>query len=148
MDITVKKIGETEKEYIEIGCHKKDERIDEIVRFIRSREGILKGTKEDRQYSIALPDILYIEAVDEKTFIYLENDCYESGRRLYEFEEALVTRNFARISKSVVVNLMKITSIKPSLNGRFSCVLTNGEQVIISRKYVPDIREKLRGGTV
>ena len=148
MEITVKKIGETEKEYIEIGCHRKDERIDEIVRFIRSREGILKGTKEDRQYSIALPDILYIEAVDVKTFIYLENDCYESGRRLYEFEDALASRNFARISKSVIVNLMKITSIKPSLNGRFSCVLTNGEQVIISRKYVPDIREKLRGGAV
>jgi DNA-binding LytR/AlgR family response regulator len=148
MEITVKKIGDSEKEYIEIGCHKKDEKIDEIVRFIRSREGILNGTKDDRQYSLLLPDILYIEAVDEKTFIYLEKDCYESGRRLYEFEEALVTRNFARISKSVVVNLMKITSIKPSLNGRFSCVLTNGEQVIISRKYVPDIREKLRGGTV
>ncbi len=148
MEITVKKIGETEKEYIEIGCHKKDERIDEIVRFIRSREGILKGTKDDRQYSLALPDILYIEAVDEKTFIYLEKDCYESGRRLYEFEEALASRNFARISKSVVVNLMKITSIRPSLNGRFSCVLTNGEQVIISRKYVPDIREKIRGGAV
>ena len=31
MEITVKKIGETEKEYIEIGCHKKDERIDEII---------------------------------------------------------------------------------------------------------------------
>ena len=138
MEISIKKIG----------CHIRDERVDEIVRFIRSREGILKGIKEDRQYSLALPDILYIEAVDEKTFIYLENDCYESGRRLYEFEEVLSSRNFARISKSVVVNLMKITSIKPSLNGRFSCVLTNGEQVIISRKYVPDIREKLRGGAV
>lgn len=148
MEISIKKIGESEKEYIEIGCHRKDERVDEIVRFIRSREGILKGTKEDRQYSLALPDILYIEAVDEKTFIYLENDCYESGRRLYEFEEVLAARNFARISKSVVVNLMKIRSIKPSLNGRFSCVLTNNEQVIISRKYVPDIREKLRGGSV
>ena len=148
MEITVKKIGEAEKEYIEIGCHRKDERIDEIIRFIRSREGILKGTKEDRQYSLALPDILYMEAVDEKTFIYLENDCYESGRRLYECDEALASRNFARISKSVVLNLMKITSIKPSLNGRFSCVLTNGEQVIISRKYVPDIREKLKGGAV
>lgn len=148
MEITVKKIGESEKEYIEIGCHRKDERVDEIIRFIRAREGILKGTKEDRQYSLALPDILYIEAVDEKTFIYLEKDCYESTRRLYEFDEALASRNFARISKSVVVNLMKITSIRPSLNGRFSCVLTNGEQVIISRKYVPDIREKLRGGSV
>ena len=148
MEITVKKIGQTEREYIEIGCYRKDERIDEIVRFVRSREGILKGTKDDRQYSLALPDILYIEAVDEKTFIYLEKDCYESGRRLYEFEETLSSRNFARISKSVVVNLMKIESIKPSLNGRFSCILTNGEQVIISRKYVPDIRERLKGGPV
>ena len=148
MDINIKKIGETEKEYIEIGCHRRDERINEIVRFIRSRQGILTGTKDDRQYSILLPDILYIEAVDEKTFIYLQNECYESNRRLYEFEEVLSTRNFARISKSVVVNLMKIRSIKPSLNGRFSCVLTNGEQVIISRKYVPDIREKLKGGAI
>lgn len=148
MDINIKKVGETEKEYIEIGCHRRDERINEIVRFIRSRQGILTGTKDDRQYSILLPDILYIEAVDEKTFIYLQNECYESNRRLYEFEEVLSTRNFARISKSVVVNLMKIRSIKPSLNGRFSCVLTNGEQVIISRKYVPDIREKLKGGAI
>ena len=148
MEITVKTIGGDEKEYIEIGCHRKDDRVDEIIRFIRSREGILKGTKEDRQYNIPLPDILYIEAVDEKTFIYLEKDCYESGRRLYEFEGALVSRNFASISKSVIVNLMKINSIKPSLNGRFSCVLTNGEQVIISRKYVPDIKERLKGGSV
>ena len=145
MEITVKKIGETEKEYIEIGCHKKDERINEIVRFIKTREGILSGTKDDRQYSIALPDILYIEAVDERTFIYTEKDCFESGKRLYEFEEALAGRNFLRISKSVVVNLMKIKYIKPYLNGRFSCVLTNSEQVIISRKYVPDVREKLKG---
>lgn len=148
MEITVKKIGETEKEYIEIGCHKKDERIDEIVRFIKSREGILKGTKDEKQYSIALPDILYIEAVDERTFIYTEKDCFESGRRLYEFEEVLAGRNFLRISKSVVVNLMKINHIKPYLNGRFSCVLINNEQVIISRKYVPAVREKLKGGSL
>lgn len=148
MEITVKKIGGDQKEYIEIGCYREDARVKEIVQFVRAREGLLKGTKEDRQYKIALPDILYIEAVDEKTFIYLKDDCYESGKRLYEFEELLASRSFARISKSVVVNLMKIDSIKPSLNGRFSCILTNGEQVIISRKYVPDIREKLKEGAL
>ena len=148
MEITVKKIGDDQKEYIEIGCYREDARVKEIVQFVRAREGLLKGTKGDRQYKIALPDILYIEAVDEKTFIYLKDDCYESGKRLYEFEELLASRSFARISKSVVVNLMKIDSIKPSLNGRFSCILTNGEQVIISRKYVPDIREKLKEGAL
>ena len=40
MEIKIKKIGESEKEYIEIGCHRRDDRIDEIVKFIRSREGI------------------------------------------------------------------------------------------------------------
>ena len=148
MEVIVKKIGETEKEYIEIGCRKKDARVEEILRFIKTREGVLQGTKDDRQYSIALVDILYIEAVDEKTFIYTEKDCYESGRRLYEFEEILGSRRFLRISKSVVVNLMKVQYIKPYLSGRFSCVLTNGEQVIISRKYVPDVREKLKGGSL
>jgi DNA-binding LytR/AlgR family response regulator len=64
---------------------------------------------------------------------------------LYEFEELLADRSFARISKSVVVNLMKITSIKPALNGRFLCQLKNNENVIISRKYVAEIKERLRG---
>ena len=51
-----------------------------------------------------------------------------------------------RISKSVVVNLMKIKALKPAMNGRFSAVLSNGEEVIISRKYVPCLKEKIRGG--
>ena len=48
-----------------------------------------------------------------------------------------------RISKSVIVNLMKVDYIKPALNGRYMCRLTNSEDVIISRKYVPEFREKL-----
>ncbi|MBO7453663.1 MAG: LytTR family transcriptional regulator, partial [Clostridiales bacterium] len=46
-----------------------------------------------------------------------------------------------RISKSVILNIMKADSIKPALNGRFRCKLTNGEDVIISRKYVSEFRE-------
>lgn len=88
-------------------------------------------------------DILYIESVDDKVFIYLKDECYESGRKLYEFAGMLETGKFAQISKSVIVNLMKIESIKPALNGRFLCHLVNGEDVIISRKYVPEIKEKL-----
>jgi len=41
---------------------------------------------------------------------------------------------------------MKIESIKPALNSRFMAKLTNGEVVIISRQYVPQLKEKLKGG--
>ena len=145
MDIRIINIGEQEQEYIEIGCHRTDQRVEEIVRFLKSRQGAVDGMKNDRQYRLPVVDIFYIESVDDRTFIYLEQDCYESRRKLYEFEEVLASRRFARISKAVIINLMKIVSISPALNGRFLCKLTNGEEVIISRKYVPAIKEKLKG---
>ena len=145
MEIRIRTIREEETEYIIIGCHKRDERINEIVRLLKLHHGSVEAFREEQQYQIALSDIYYIEAVDDKTFLYLEKDCYESRRRLYEFEELLADRHFARISKSVIVNMMKIVAIKPALNGRFLCQLKNGEKVIISRKYVPEIKERLRG---
>ena len=145
MDIRIVNIGKNEQEYLEIGCHKTDENINEIVSFVKSRQGAVVGMKDDRQYQLPVVDIFYIESVDDRTFIYLEQDCYESRKKLYEFEEILASRRFARISKAVIINLMKIVSISPALNGRFLCKLTNGEEVIISRKYVPEIKEKLKG---
>lgn len=145
MEIKIVTVGEQVQEYIEIGCHQSNRNIAEIVRFLKSRQGSVYGMKDDRQYQLPVVDIFYIESVDERTFIYLEKDCYESRKKLYEFEEILTSRNFARISKAVIINLMKIVSISPALNGRFLCRLTNGEEVIISRKYVPAIKEKLKG---
>jgi DNA-binding LytR/AlgR family response regulator len=145
MEIKVKKIRTEETEYIEIGCWRVNERVNEIVRFIKLKDGHVEAYKDEKQYRIALSDILYVEAVDDKCFVYLTDDCYESRKRLYEFEELLPSENYLRISKSVVVNLMKIEQIRPALNGRFLCRLCNGEDVIVSRKYVPEMKEKLRG---
>lgn len=143
MEIDVITIGEDKKEYIRIGCHRVDSNIKEIVRFIESRQGRIDGKDGDSQVSIPLADIFYAESVDNKTFIYLQEACYESGLRLYELEEALSGNRFVRISKSVIVNLMKVESIRPALNGRYMCRLMNGEDVIISRKYVTEVKEKI-----
>lgn len=144
MKLEIKTISEKETEYIEIGCHKIDDRVNEIVQFVKQRQGSIDAFKDEKMYKILIADILYVESVDDRAFIYLAEECYESGKRLYEFESVLPTHQFARISKSVIVNLMKISYIKPALNGRFLCRLKNGEQVIISRRYVPDIKEKLK----
>ena len=145
MEINIKNIDPSQKEYIEIGCWRVNERVNEIVRFIKLRDGHVEAYKDEKQYRIALSDILYVEAVDDRCFIYLDKDCYESRRRLYEFESLLPSDNYIRISKSVVVNLMKIVQIRPALNGRFLCHLVNGENVIVSRKYVPDLKARIRG---
>ena len=71
MEIEVITIGEDKKEYIRIGCHRVDSNIEEIVRFIESRQGRIDGKDGDSQVSIPLADIFYAESVDNKTFIYL-----------------------------------------------------------------------------
>ena len=67
---------------------------------------------------------------------------------IYELEENLKPKHFLRISKSSLVNLMKIISVKSALGGRFSVVLSNGEEIIISRKYVSELKKVLRGDEV
>lgn len=141
MNIRIRTIDGREEEYIEIGCHERSGRINEIITFVKGLDGSVGGTKGDKQYEIPITDIFYIESVDNRTFIYSFKDSYETSLKLYEFEDLLKSRNFLRISKSVVLNIMKVDSIKPALNSRFLCRLKNGEEVIISRKYVKDFKD-------
>jgi DNA-binding LytR/AlgR family response regulator len=40
---------------------------------------------------------------------------------------------------------MKIDHVRPAFNGRFSATLFSGEEVIISRQYVPELKKRLLG---
>lgn len=145
MEIRVKRISKEEPEMVEIGCHEVSDEVKEIVAFVKSRQGQLSGSIDGRQYEIAIRDVLYVESVDNRTFLYTAEQSYETKQRVYELEEALKKKHFLRISKSSLLNLMKVRSIRPALNGRFSAVLSNGEEIIISRKYVSDLKRTLKG---
>ena len=82
---------------------------------------------------------------DGKTFLYTNERVYETAYRLYELEERLQSKHFLRIAKSMLVNLMKIQSIQPAFNGRFTAVLRSGEKIIISRSYVKALKAALKG---
>ena len=141
----ITKTDKSQPEMVEIHCHKISDEVKEIVAFVKTRQGQLTGTIDDRQFEIPVSDVFYIEAVDNKTFIYTQSKVYETRQKLYEFEELLKNKRFLRISKSALLNLMKISSIKPALNGRFTAVLYSGEEMVISRKYVPEFKKALKG---
>ena len=42
------------------------------------------------------------------------------------------------------MNLMRVSYLRPGLNGRLSARLTNGEDIIISRKYVNALKARLQ----
>ena len=145
MLIKILKIARSEPEELEIRCHEETEEVKDIITFVKSRQGKLTGICEGQQHEIPIADVYYVETVDNSVFIYGQNKVYEAKQKLYELEGMLREKYFLRVSKSLVLNLMKIKSIKPALNGRYSAILQSGEEVIISRTYVAQLKRALKG---
>ena len=145
MDVKIEQVGREKKELVLIRCHAVTEEVREIADFVKSRQGSLTGMKDSRQYEIAVSDIYYFESVDGKTFLYTKEQVFETAYSIYELESMLRPKHFLRVSKSMLLNLMKIRSIQSALNGRFAAVLMSGEEVIISRSYVKGLKAALRG---
>lgn len=145
MLIKILKIARSEPEELEIRCHEETEEVKDIVMFAKSRQGKLTGIFEGQIYEIPVADVYYVEAVDNVVFIYGQKKVYETKQKLYELEGILREKYFLRVSKSLILNLMKIKAIKPALNGRYSAILQSGEEVIISRKYVAQLKHALKG---
>jgi len=130
-----------EEEQIIIKCHNIPQDILRLLNAFKTYDDMLIGYTKSGIHRVSPKDIFYIEAVDNKTFMYLATDVYESKQKLYELEEVLDGGDFIRISKSVLVNLSKVKSLSPALSGRLEATLTNGEVVIISRQYVAELKK-------
>lgn len=145
MKVYVNQIGTDKEERAIIQCYHIDDDIKNIIRFIKSTDAMLTGYIDERVSRIPLQDIFCIEVVDNRVFAYTRDQVYELKCKLYEFETLYGDQSFFRCSKSFIINLMKIDSVRPVLNGRFSATLFNGEEVIISRQYVPELKKRLLG---
>lgn len=126
---------------IVIRCNKIDDEVRKIIAFFEEKQVII-GKLDSRSYQIKVDDIYYLEANEDKTFIYCKDRVYETSLRLYELEDTLDPRMFVRISKSVLLNLNKLASVRAMLNGRYEAYLINDEQLIITRHYVGGFKEK------
>ena len=117
--------------------------IERMVAIMRMIDMQIAVRKDNETYLLDADKILYIEAVDRKTFVYTNTENYESELKLYELEQELVERDFLRISKQSIVNLRKIKSLKADVNRKIRVTLQNGEQIVVSRMYSDELRRKL-----
>ena len=142
MDI---QIVENMKEILQviINCRQIDDEVMRLKCHIELFDKKLQAKKDNELHFINSFDVLYFESVDNRTFLYTENDVLEVKQRLYELEVILSDKDFIRISKSQIVNINKIKSLKPELNRTILATMCNGEQLYISRKYVQTIRNML-----
>jgi len=142
MKIVIEELQNDHEEEIIIRCHEVNNDLLELINNLKKRDAYLIGYKDNAIHKIKKSDVYYIEAVDNKVFIYCSEHVYESKLKLYEFE-SVFSSDFFRASKSTILNITVISSLRPSVSGRFKATLGNGENVEISRKYVPILKSKL-----
>lgn len=143
MKITIQDLPDGEEEEIIIRCRGMDEQMMKLIYVLKAGRDKLTVSKEDKLFQILPSSVYYFEAVDNKVFAYLERDVYETKYKLYELEKRLSGTDFFRASKSTIINLSKVESMSPAFNGRFEAYMKNGERLIISRQYVPALKERL-----
>ena len=106
----------------------------------------LTGKCDDETVTFDADDILYIEKVDDKTFVYTSDRVIRVDYSLRDFEDGLHNPKFFRCSKSMIVNIDKVERLKSLSSNRIDVVLESNEHIIISRTYASDFRRLLKGG--
>lgn len=144
MKYRLEKIQNGENEVI-IRCTEMTQEIEQLLMYLQSPRKKLVGSKAGSRVVIELTDILYIESVDGKTFVYTPEDVLQVEYSLVQLEGTLNAVNFFRCSKSMILNIDKVAALKSLASNRIDATMKNGEHILISRTYASDFRRRLKG---
>ena len=144
MKYTIEQIEKGDDELI-LRYQKLNQEVEYLMNFMSSPEKKLVGFKEGTQIVIDMKQILYIESVERKTFVYLEDDIVRVEYTLTQLERMLNSIRFFRCSKSMIINIEKVKLLDSLASNRIDATMCNGEHIIISRTYASEFRRRLKG---
>jgi len=120
--------------------------VERILQLLATQPKKLVGMRDKEQIILEPDQILYIESVEGKTFAYTQEDVIRLDQTLGQLEQILSGINFFRCSKSMILNIDKVTKLKSLPSNRIDATMRGGEHILISRTYASDFRKRLRGG--
>lgn len=143
MKITVEHTQVEENEII-LRCNDIDDEMLQVLAYLKSQSQKLYAYNQKNEVILLLCDeIYYCESVDEKVFLYSEQEIYRTNLSLMQLETLYSLLGLLRISKSMIVNLYKIRKLKSYTSGRIELLMMNNEKIIVSRRYASLLRQKL-----
>ncbi len=104
---------------------------------------VIAGQKEGKLEILEPIELIRVFAQSGKVFASTRRGEYALRMRLYELEERLDSRRFARISNSEIINLGEVRSFDLSIAGTICVQMKNGEVAYVSRRYVSKIKKIL-----
>lgn len=146
MKVRLEQIPQGDDEVI-IRYREMSHQLEELLAYLHAPKKRLVGEKDGLQQVIDPADILYIESVESKTFLYTMQDVIRVEYTLAQLEGVLGENCFFRCSKSMILNINKVKTLKSLASNRIDATMQSGEHILISRTYASEFRKRLKGGS-
>ena len=145
MKLDIQKITEGEESVV-IRYISPNPSIERVIGILKDDKGRIWGKSGDTNICVNTDEILYLESVDDKVFAYTEDQVLKIDSSLNSFMIETGDEIFFRCSKSMVINVNRVVSLKSLSSNRIDAVMEGGEHIIISRRYASEFRKLLKGG--
>jgi DNA-binding LytR/AlgR family response regulator len=137
--------NETQKDIeVLITYPKMNKFVERIVSLIKSLDLQIPCFSDNCIELINVSEIYYVESIDNKTIIHCDKNIYQAKARLYQIYERLKESGFIQINKYCIINIRKKKKIKQLGNSHLEAVLKNSHYLIVTRKYLADIKHLLK----
>lgn len=130
---------------ITIQTHEIDTRLKNIIEFIEqtTKPKQINGRKGKDIHLIELDEVHRFYILDKVLTMETEEGEYLVDQRLYQIEQNL-TESFIKISKSEIVNFDYVNHLSFTNRGLVQIFMKNGAFTYSSRRYLKDIKERLK----
>ncbi|SCC03013.1 LytTR family DNA-binding domain-containing protein [Weissella bombi] len=125
--------------------HEVTSTIDEAINVLKNNSKSLIATliNSEREEKISFHNIIYVEYLERQVFLYTKNKTYLLRKSLVNFKQK--SPNYlVQISKNTLVNIYYVTAFTSHINGNLTLQLTSHEKLIVSRRYVVELRKVLK----
>ena len=144
MKVEIKIDGDCTEPKIVVVTDKVTDEINEIIKTLSEERASVIAGFTDGQATVLEPETIYrVYSSGGKVYAETENGEYLLRLRLYEAEQILSNRSFARISNGEIINIKKVKGFDLSFVGTIRVSLTNGTVTYVSRRYVSKIKKLL-----
>lgn len=134
---------------IEVTIEKKvyDSEVISLITYLESyqltKSDMLAVKEADQIHFVKFDDIIAIEVDGDYLVIMTKEKMFRMRERLYKMKDRLPSDYFVQVSKQSLINLDHLQMMEASFSGNMLAILTNKTKVIISRRYLKNLEEKL-----
>lgn len=119
--------------------------IEKAISFLKESNYTIIAQNIDTEEFVQLKilDILYLEYLERRIFLYTKNSTLTTKDSLSNFSKTL-PNEFVQISKSTIVNSLHIKAFAAQKNGNLTLKTVENEKLIVSRRYVANVKKTLK----